>query len=310
MVFWFKHGVPGHSYGTSRLDPEFGAMPREYSYNSNGSLNNLGFRNTEDVFDPKPAGSLRVIAYGGSSTYCHDLSNDEAWPLVIQQDLRALGGVHARDQVLNGGVIMWSIGHIYAKARRDIPRLHPDVVLIYSGVNEDFNAALLAVEGPSIHELVSRHEYGRFTKNLSFNSPFRNVITYKWARDRVSPLLMRLRRPATPRNPAVVDPDVMENYLQTVRELIQFLRANGVRPVFVRELYAPMPGGIVERSPFSPAGAERAAAWGAEVVDPRPILRDYANNTAALFQDTGIHLTAKGAVLLAGVIITQIFAGR
>jgi len=311
VYFWFRHGVPGHSYGTSRPDPEFGAMPRENSYNSNGSLNNLGFRNSEDVFEPKPAGSLRIITYGGSSTYCHQLFNEQAWPIALQRHLRDLGGAHAKDQVLNGGVIMWSMGHIFAKAKRDIPALHPDIVLIYSGVNELFNAAVVAREGPSMHELVQAHQYGHFAKGLSFNTPFRNVITYKWLRDHVVPALTALRAPsATAPAELTVDPDVMENYLQTTRALVEYLTANGVGVVFVREIYSPVPHlSLPVKHAFSAAGALRATAWGARVIDPSPITEDPANRASPLFHTTGIHFTAAGAERFASFLFSHLFAG-
>lgn len=311
-VFWWKHGVPGHSYGTSQSDPEFGAMPRPNSYNSNGSLNNMAFRNTEDVFEPKPAGSLRVIAYGGSSTYCHHLLNDEAWPLQLQRDLRAQGGVHERDQVLNGGVIAWSMGHILARAKRDIPVLHPDVVLIYSGVNEEYNAALVGLEGPSMAELVARHEYGHFAKGLAFNTPMRNFVSYKAVLDVVARAATKWRKPPITPLRTTVDPAVMENYLHTAEELVRFLAANHARVIFIREIYDPYaePEEMPARHMFSTAGAGKAAEWGATVIDPSPILQGYHAGGPAYFQDTKIHMTKLGAEKFAQFIFEQAFAGR
>lgn len=312
-VFWWKHGVPGHSYGTSQSDPEFGAMPRPYSYNSNGSLNNMAFRNTEDVFEPKPAGSLRVIAYGGSSTYCHHLLNDQAWPLVLQRELRAQGGPHERDQVLNGGVIAWSIGHILARAKREVPVLHPDVVLIYSGVNEEYNAALVGLEGPSMNELVARHEYGHFAKGLAFNTPLRNVISYKALLDVVGAAASKWRRTPPPAEPRTsVDPAIMENYLHTAEELVRFLAANHARPIFIREIYEPYGpnGDMPAKHMFSTTGAAQAAGWGATVIDPSPILKDYHAGDPPYFQDTMIHMTALGARKFARFVFEQAFAGR
>lgn len=310
-LFWFQHGVPGHSYGTSQSDPEFGALPRPNSYNSNGSLNNKAFRNNEDVFDPKPAGSLRVIAYGGSSTYCHHLTNDEAWPLQLQRELRAQGGVHASDQVLNGGVVMWSIGHILAKAKRDIPVLHPDVVLIYSGVNEQFNAALVGLEGPPMTELVANRQYGHFAKGLSFNSPMRNVISYKFLRDKFVSATRAWRGvPPAPHAKTVVDPAILDNYLHTAEELVRYLAANHVRPIFIREIHSGSSEEADSVHAFSTAGAARAAAWGAEVIDPSPVLAAWRPGDPALFQETEIHMTKLGAERFARFVFERAFASR
>lgn len=63
-IIHFKYGVPGKTYGLWTHDAELGAIHSRNGYNSNSETNNYGFRNKEDVFEPKPPGSVRVIAYG------------------------------------------------------------------------------------------------------------------------------------------------------------------------------------------------------------------------------------------------------
>src|SRR5579864_8023571 len=99
LVIHFKYGVPGKTYGLWTYDPVLGAVHAANAYNSNSETNSLGFRNKEDVFEPKPAGALRIIAYGGSTTFCYNLDTTEAWPLQLQELLRAHH--NSRDQVLN-----------------------------------------------------------------------------------------------------------------------------------------------------------------------------------------------------------------
>jgi lysophospholipase L1-like esterase len=123
-------------YGLWQYDKELGAIHASNSYNSNSETNSLGFRNHEDVFEPKPPGALRIIAYGGSTTFCYNLDTEHAWPLRLQALLRAHH--NPGDQVLNAGAVMWSISHEITRAERDLPRLHPDYVSIYSGFNEEF----------------------------------------------------------------------------------------------------------------------------------------------------------------------------
>src|SRR5262249_39810373 len=65
IIIHAKYGVPGKSYGLWQYDKELGAVHASNSYNSNSETNSLGFRNHEDVFEPKPQGALRIIAYGG-----------------------------------------------------------------------------------------------------------------------------------------------------------------------------------------------------------------------------------------------------
>jgi hypothetical protein len=311
--YWMTYGVPGYSYGTSQYDPVMGAFPRPRSYGAHVRLNNFAFRNTEDVIEPKPAGSLRVIAYGGSTVFCHHLGTDEAWPIRLQDTIRAQR--HGQqDQVLNGGVIMWSLGHVFERIRRDVPRLKPDAVIIYTGVNEMYNANFLAAEGIHMRDLVDRGEYGRFTTKLSFATPFRNVITYKFLRDRVMVRLEQaLRQPEGPRAPQRPDPAVMQNYMETLRRVIAFLREHGVRPIFVKEVFNPEgPGAEYNRSAtaYSAAAATVVGGWGAVVVDPTATFATPAHAATGLFQPTGVHLTTAGADLMASVIFDQAFRSQ
>ena len=144
----FRYGVPGKTYGLWTYDEELGAIHAANAYNNNSQTNNFGFRNKEDVIEPKPPGAYRVIAYGGSTTFCYNLETDRAWPIRLQERLRA--HTNPKSQVLNGGAIMWSIGLEITRATRDLPRLKPDIVLIYSGINEEATYELLKAEGVSL----------------------------------------------------------------------------------------------------------------------------------------------------------------
>jgi hypothetical protein len=315
--FHFRYGVSGHSYGTSKYDPVMGAVPRENSYSQSAHLNDYGFRNSEPVLTPKPDGSLRLITYGGSTTFCHHLTNDQAWPIRLQDELRRQRTHGERDQVLNGGVIMWSLGHSFEKAKRDVPLLRPDAVIIYSGVNELYNALYLADEGLAMRDLVQRGDYGRFTTNLAFNTPFRNVIVYKFVRDRLYVSLQQWIRPASAPAPAgtvfTPDPDIMANYLETLKRFVSYLREQGVTPVFVKEVLDPEhsnAASLASRTAYSAKAATIASEWGAVVVDPTAAFADPARQARPLFQNTGVHLTTDGAVLMGAVIYEQAFRVR
>jgi hypothetical protein len=49
VLFHFKYGKPGKTYGIYMADPDLGATHRPSSYNMNSVINNLGFRNVEDI---------------------------------------------------------------------------------------------------------------------------------------------------------------------------------------------------------------------------------------------------------------------
>jgi lysophospholipase L1-like esterase len=319
LYFHLRFGVPGHVYGMSKYDPVLGAAPRENSYSQTAHLNDFGFRNSEPVFEPKPAGSLRLITYGGSTTFCHHLTNDEAWPIRLQAIMRSTRPGGAQDQVLNGGVVAWSLGHSAERIRRDVPRLRPDAVVIYTGVNERTNAEYLAREGAPMRELVARGDYGRFTPNLAPSSPFRDVIIYKFLRDRLFVSLQKWLHPTDQSllNQLPVDPDVMTNYLETMRQLVTYLRSEGVTPIVVREVYDPDSPTAPENkvlTSYSTAAAKVAADWGALVVDPTRDFQEATAHSPELFQYTGVHVTVAGAELMAEVLyrdaVRLIGAGR
>lgn len=311
--YYFRYGVPGKSYGIWRYDKDLSAAHKESSYNSNAYLNDFGFRNRENVWEPKPAGSLRIIAYGGSTTFCYNLLNDEAWPLQLQKLIRGKRPGGANDQVLNGGVILWSLGQIAVKIRRDIPKLKPDYVLIYSGVNEFTNSSLMEAEGRSLKKLVAEKRYGEFAHNLDQDNWFvRNSILYKALRNYVMNPLRDLRQSLWMQNshwkwPKDPDPDVLTNYLETLHGIVDFLKSSGVKAVFIEELYAGDERKNHLLTSYSREGARHAAEWGAIVVSTSEMFQNYAGDRRKFFTGSGVHLTEDGARLFANYLYGKLF---
>ena len=299
----FKYGVAGKSYGLWRSDEVLGAQHRENAYNSNAQTNDLGFRNTEAVLEPRPAGALRLIAYGGSTTFCYNLSNAETWATQLERLLRDAD--RRAHQVLNGGAIMWSLGHAYARAQEDIPALKPDYVLIYSGINEPTNAIFLAAQGDSLETLTQRGEYGRFATNLDQNRWVkRNLVTVRLIDYVLRPWIRSLRRPpdvppAQVAAPSGPDPFVLENYLQVLERFIRLAQASGARAVFVVQAHDGKRARNAYLTSYSRAGAAVARASGAIVVDAAEILRTYDGDPGDLFSESGVHYSALGATKLA-----------
>ncbi len=302
---WFihvRHGVPGKTYGLWRYDNVLGAQHQEDAYNTRAQTNDYGFRNVEAVIDPKPAGAVRVIAYGGSTTFCYNLSDTESWPAKLEQLLRSMR--HPADQVLNAGAIMWSIGHAFARAQKDIPMLRPDLVIIQSGVNETRNAVQLAAQGVDLSSLVERGTYGAFATNLDQNRWFkRNVAVVRLFDYQVLPQLYRwnlisqrgtggvlLKRYDQPADPAVV-----HNYLEVLRRFIALVRAYGGVPVFFVQSHDGRYASNEIRVAYSKAGAELARKLGATVIDGWQLLDEYPGPATDLFHQSGYHFSALGA---------------
>ena len=279
-IIHLKYGVPGKSYGLWQYDRELGAIHAANAYNTNAETNNFGFRNKENVFEPKPANALRIIAYGGSTTYCYNLPNDLAWPLRLQQILRAQH--NASDQVLNGGAIMWSIGHELARAKRDLPKLKPDVVIIYSGVNEEANAALLKTEGVRLEQALKDGKTGLFSRNLdqarwikrhSVIVRYWDYVAASWwhgpnaggAETHIAPAQSQA-------DSGTIDPVVSQNFNATLRDFIALIRAHGAKPIYVIVGGLPEIGATGRLLQYSRQGAEVARQLGVIVLDSQEII--------------------------------------
>ncbi len=95
-------------------------------------INSQGFR-THEFALPKPAGLVRVVCIGGSTTVA-GRTNDETYPALIEAKLRARHPGLAVE-VLNLGVS--GVSHAYWLSRLDrVFAYEPDVVVHYEAVND------------------------------------------------------------------------------------------------------------------------------------------------------------------------------
>ena len=94
--------------------------------------NNVGFRD-DDVVLPKPAGVVRIVCVGGSTTL-EGGANDITYPNILERKLRQHFGVDSID-VVNCGV--GGVGSLSERKRTlDYVRLEPDLVVHYNFVND------------------------------------------------------------------------------------------------------------------------------------------------------------------------------
>ena len=309
FVVYMKYGVSGKSYGLWQYDAELGTIHASNAYNSNSETNNLGFRNREDVFEPKPSGALRIIAYGGSTTFCYNLYTDQAWPIRLQNLLRSRG--NSKDQVLNAGAIVWSMAHEITRAKRDLPMLHPDYVILYSGYNEELNAALARIEGKDLAAGVAQ---GRpvFATNLDQDQWLkRNSVTIRfldYALDHYNRSKFSARAGGWTQDDGNVDPLVMDHYLMVLGQFIDLIKQYGATPVYViMGGLRTANGGIPTYLRYSRNGAQLARDRNVLVIDAQDVVDTYAGDKRDLFIESGVHWTDLGAELLAEFIEAKMF---
>jgi len=311
LYFHFKYGVSGKSYGIWRSDTKLGATLRANAYNSTVITNNYGFRNTEDVIDPKPDGALRIIAYGGSTTFCFHLLNHETWPHHLQQLLRTKrnGGEH--DQVLNGGAVAWSISHLYARMQEEVPKFRPDYVLLYTGINEFAEHFRLKLQYFDIEDRRLAGEHELFSTNMEQNNfVLRNFLLVKilkhfkrtWISN-VDTTKERLR--AIDKNFFRVDPSlIVDHYLSVLQKIYSYLDEQGVTPIFITQISDESKRNHFYTS-YSRTGGEALALQGRQVIDPSPLMKKYFQRMNELFFSTGIHFTDQGAKEVAEYIFER-----
>ena len=242
LYIHFRYGVPGKSYGIYMADKELGAVHRPNSYNLTSVMNNWGFRNTEDISQQKPDGAMRIYCSGGSTTFCYNLSVEESWPSVLQQKLRGIPG-HQHDEVLNAGEICFAISHEFSLAKRFIPLLKPDVVILYGpGTNEGSAADILKhKEGKDFNRLLAEKEWGVFPRNLDQARFIKrnSVLVKSWdyvIKKRFEARLTKWFRKKTVSDAHSYYPHqwVVENFDNTLRAYLAFLHNNGCKVVIVR----------------------------------------------------------------------------
>lgn len=98
------------------------------------TIDHLGFRGTEALHWEKPKGTLRLVALGGSSTFCFNTDDADTWTALLAARLQAHYGVPV--QVVNAGIPgMSAFGSRFHFLYR-VRELEPDVVLVYHGWND------------------------------------------------------------------------------------------------------------------------------------------------------------------------------
>ena len=115
----------------ARLDPQ------QVAINEHGNrvqLNSLGFRGPEPAPEPAP-GTIRVVALGGSSTFCYDVTDDaHTWPSRLAVLLTQAVGSPV--EVVNLGLPGYDAANSKVNYLFTGRALHPHVVVVYHTWND------------------------------------------------------------------------------------------------------------------------------------------------------------------------------
>lgn len=206
-------------------------------------INSRGFRGAD--FDlPKPEGTYRIFALGGSTTFGYypaTSADDQTYPAILQarlNDENPLSGIK-RYEVVNAGVPGYSLRTSLQNLAARVLFLQPDMVVVYHLTND------LARYGneenlryPLLNQFVDRGVLSGFADGL---------MGWSWAFQELRFTLgarlwggLVASRKEMPKHSADWRPDerYLEVFRRDLRNLVILAKANGVVPVLATQSIA------------------------------------------------------------------------
>ncbi len=304
-----RFGKPGKIYGIFESDPELRMVPKPNSFNTRTSLNNYGFRNTENVTEQREPGTLRVLVVGGSTTHGINLTDADTYTAKLQKKLRQVPG-YEKAEVWNAGVICYSAGHNLILTKRLLPKLKPDYVIIFEGVNERLNSWVM--QSLDKVDLGSLNEYGVIGKNYSqAGGLMERSILLKFAswflirqveKFRAHKVILEERRNSPEADPGEPHPWTVRNFDYLLREMIRAVRAGGAEPLVIRFASHRRP----DLRKFSDMSLQIAQEEAAPFLDAKKLFLKSGISPRELFIYTGVHVTPAGSELLAAGLFDKL----
>ena len=200
-------------------------VPNPYKHNA------YGLRDDELV-DPKPAGTVRVVNVGDSSTWGLNLPEREA--TYTDQLQRLLDErVNERWDIVNGGVVGYSSFQTLQLVRHWLDDLEPDVVTVYAGNNDPGPAvvgdvARVAATSGRLHGALYRN---RFYLLLVKGLQHLRAARIERERETLGERAEHESKAGFYRAGVRVSPDEHEANL---RALVAFVREAGRRPILLK----------------------------------------------------------------------------
>jgi len=295
-----------------------------FAFGRSVAFNSLGYRSPERPL-AKPAGALRVLCVGGSTTF--DIAakeNAATWPALLESRLgsRPGGRPGSEVEVWNAGFPGWtSAENLIALALRDGDLL-PDVVVLYQGIN-DLQPAAHAPFDPEYaagHAAESRMALGLELRPIAWSE--RSLLLEK-ARDLLGAPRdpwQRLKMPSRGPRQSALPPEALATFERNVRSFIALARARGSRVLLVTQVLRPRQASLEADLDYLAgwlAGLEPQAA-SRELEKLNEILRGQVGDDVALadaareiawedgdFADP-MHTTAAGSEKLAAFLAPRV----
>tara|TARA_B100000780_G_scaffold240896_1_gene183212 strand:- start:363 stop:1448 length:1086 start_codon:yes stop_codon:yes gene_type:complete len=315
--------LKGKTYGILQSDNVLGYVNTGNAYNTSRVSNNMGFLNINNIVLPEKRNAEDVvfIAYGGSTTFCYNLEQNEAWPIILQKKLceSKKNNQLCKFSVFNGGHIMWSIGHVYEKLKRDLPVIKPNYLIIYSGINDYANYEnLKLLDKIDVDKSIKNKEYGLIKKYnwwfVRLNLVSAKLINYKLYKPLVNFIKGLTEKPNNKKiqNEKYYDlakdnfPIVFENYLGVLEKLINLADKHNTKVIFLVQSQGTDTKKNIFITSFSQKAKKKANELGAIIIDTREMVDEYKGDKQKLFSKTGVHYSVKGSNLVGKFLLTKL----
>lgn len=190
--------------------------------------NSSGYRGKEFLpVKSKP----RIIALGGSTTYCSGVSDNETWPYQL--------GIALKDsfEVLNLGVPGYSTVENLIQTALLVPEFHPDIVILHCGLNDmrNYNADHLKPDYSGFHPVTFYRSMGFcFEHNLPKIATLR-IFIILMQKTGLYPVCREWKK--TTERPAT-DPDTTALYLyrRNLTTIARMLKNRHIRVIFAPQV--------------------------------------------------------------------------
>ena len=98
------------------------------------AINSEGFRGQEFSKD-KPDNTYRIIAVGGSTTFSVGVTEENAWPRILEKKLQNLS-IGKNIEVINAGIPAITSFHESKLIKEKLIHYKPDLIIVYDGMND------------------------------------------------------------------------------------------------------------------------------------------------------------------------------
>jgi lysophospholipase L1-like esterase len=174
------------------------------------SINARGFRG-RDFSPDKPAGTVRVVTLGASSTFGYHDPDDGTYPVLLERSLNRQCS-ERRFEVINLGIPHLRSQEILALFQAEGLPLRPDVVTFYEGINDSSGDA---AEDESSEEISWPRAAVRWARDRILLVAFVHEIVSSW-KDRYSAADVEAHALGRP-----------DRFVQNLEQLNEICRRNG-----------------------------------------------------------------------------------